>query len=37
VFPSPDLKLLPGMFVNVDLKIPLGRRLVLPTSAVLQS
>jgi Cu(I)/Ag(I) efflux system membrane fusion protein/cobalt-zinc-cadmium efflux system membrane fusion protein len=37
VFPNPDLKLMPGMFVNVDLKIPLGRRLVLPASAVLQS
>lgn len=31
------LKLKPGMFVNVDLKINLGRQLVVPASAVLQS
>ncbi|MGB7190337.1 MAG: efflux RND transporter periplasmic adaptor subunit [Acidobacteriaceae bacterium] len=31
------LKLKPGMFVNVDLKAPLGRALVVPASAVLQS
>ena len=37
VFPNPDLKLTPGMFVNVDLKIPMGRQLVIPASGVLQS
>src|SRR5215470_11662563 len=31
------LKLKPGMFVNVDLKTSLGRQLVVPASAVLQS
>lgn len=31
------LKLKPGMFVNVDLKAPMGRQLVVPASAVLQS
>ena len=25
VFPNPDLQLKPGMFVNVDLKVPMGR------------
>ncbi|HEX4076694.1 MAG TPA: efflux RND transporter periplasmic adaptor subunit [Candidatus Acidoferrales bacterium] len=37
VFPNPDLKLSPGMFVNVDLKVPLGRQLVIPATGVLQS
>jgi Cu(I)/Ag(I) efflux system membrane fusion protein/cobalt-zinc-cadmium efflux system membrane fusion protein len=37
VFPNPGLKLMPGMFVNVTFKVPLGRRLVIPASAVLQS
>lgn len=32
-----DLKLKPGMFVNVDLKTNLGRQLVVPASAVFQS
>jgi RND family efflux transporter MFP subunit len=32
-----DLKLKPGMFVNVDLRSSLGRQLVVPASAVLQS
>ena len=35
--PIRDLKLKPGMFVNVDLKTSLGRQLVVPASAVLQS
>src|SRR5262249_61757626 len=26
VLPNPGLKLMPGMFVNVNLKVPLGRR-----------
>jgi Cu(I)/Ag(I) efflux system membrane fusion protein/cobalt-zinc-cadmium efflux system membrane fusion protein len=36
-FANPDLKLKPGMFVNVDLEIPLGRKVVVPSSAVLQT
>jgi membrane fusion protein, copper/silver efflux system len=34
VFANPGLKLTPGMFVNVDMKIPLGRRLAIPASGV---
>lgn len=37
VFANPGLILKPGMFVNVSLKIPLGRHLVIPASGVLQS
>jgi RND family efflux transporter MFP subunit len=37
VFLNPNLKLRPGMYVNVDLKLPLGRRLVVPDSAVFHS
>ena len=37
VFPNPDLKLRPGMYVNVSLKLPLGKRLILPDSAVFHS
>lgn len=37
VFPNPNLKLRPGMYVNVTLKLPLGRRLVVPDSAVFHS
>lgn len=36
-FSNPDLKLTPGMFVNVALKVPMGKRLVIPASGVLQS
>lgn len=36
-FPNPDWKLKPGMFSNVELSIPLGKRLVVPNSAVLDS
>jgi RND family efflux transporter MFP subunit len=32
-----ELQLKPGMFVNVALKVPLGRQLVIPASGVLQS
>jgi RND family efflux transporter MFP subunit len=32
-----DLQLKPGMFVNIALKVPMGRRLVIPASGVLQS
>lgn len=34
---NPGLKLKPGMFVNVDLKVNLGRQLVVPTSAIFQT
>lgn len=37
VFSNPDLKLTPGMFVNVTLKVPLGKQLVVPATGVLQS
>jgi RND family efflux transporter MFP subunit len=37
VFPNPGLKLRPGMYVNVTLALPLGRRLVVPASAVFHS
>ena len=37
VFSNPGLQLKPGMFVNVDLKVPMGRQLVIPASGVLQS
>src|SRR5882724_1815317 len=34
VFANPGLKLRPGMYVNVYLKLPMGRQLVIPASAV---
>jgi Cu(I)/Ag(I) efflux system membrane fusion protein/cobalt-zinc-cadmium efflux system membrane fusion protein len=37
VFSNPGLRLKPGMFVNVSLKVPMGRQLVIPASAILQS
>ncbi len=37
VFSNPGLKLTPGMFVNVSLKVAMGRKLVIPASGVLQS
>jgi RND family efflux transporter MFP subunit len=37
VFPNPGVELKPGMFVNVTLKVPMGRQLVIPASGVLQS
>ncbi len=36
-FSNPGLKLTPGMFVNVDMKIPLGRRLAIPVTAAFQT
>ena len=36
-FPNPDLKFKPGMFVNVELRRPLGRQLTVPVDAVLDS
>ncbi|HEV2315492.1 MAG TPA: FixH family protein [Candidatus Acidoferrales bacterium] len=37
VFSNPGLVLKPGMFVNVDLKIPMGHQLIIPATGVLQS
>ena len=37
VFSNPRLQLKPGMFVNVSLKVPMGRQLVIPATGVLQS
>jgi RND family efflux transporter MFP subunit len=36
-FPNPDLKLKPGMFVNVELHKSFGRQLTVPVDAVLDS
>jgi len=35
--PNPGWKIKPGMFANVDLRIPRGKRLVVPTTSVLDS
>jgi len=37
VFPNPGLKLRPGMYVNVHVKVPLGRQSVVPASAIFHS
>jgi Cu(I)/Ag(I) efflux system membrane fusion protein/cobalt-zinc-cadmium efflux system membrane fusion protein len=37
VFGNPALRLKPGMYVNVALGVPMGTRLVIPASGVLQS
>jgi RND family efflux transporter MFP subunit len=37
IFSNSDLQLKPGMFVNVALKVPMGRQLVIPATGVLQS
>lgn len=37
VFPNPDLALKPGMFVDVQLQVPMGEQLVIPASGVLQT
>ncbi len=37
VVQNPRLKLKPGMYVNCDLKAPLGRKLVVPATAVFQT
>lgn len=34
VFQNPELKLKPGMFVSVTLKVPMGKRLAIPVSGV---
>jgi len=36
-FPNPDLKLLPGMYADVELMIPLGEMLSVSKSAVLRT
>ncbi len=36
-FPNPDLKLLPEMYANVEIEIPLGEKLTIPASAVLRT
>lgn len=37
VFRNPGVLLKPGMYVNVAIAVPLGRQLVVPASAVLQT
>jgi len=37
IFHNPGVVLKPGMYVNVDIDVPLGKQLVIPVSAVLQS
>jgi len=36
-FPNPDLKLLPEMYADVTLDIPMGEKLTIPNSAVLRT
>lgn len=36
-FANPALALMPGMFVNVALKVPMGEHVVIPATGVLQS
>jgi len=36
-FPNPNLKLKPEMYGNVEIRVPLGRRLSVPESALLDS
>ena len=37
IFSNPGIMLKPGMYVDVDISAPLGRRLVIPSSGVLQA
>lgn len=37
IFRNPGVVLKPGMYVNVDINLPLGKQLVIPASAVLES
>ena len=37
VLPNPGLKLRPGMYVDVRLRLPLGRQLVIPAAAAFES
>ncbi len=36
-FPNPDLRLLPEMYADVTLEIPMGEKLTIPNSAVLRT
>lgn len=36
-FPNPDMKLLPEMYADVSIDIPLGEKLAIPESAVLRT
>ncbi|MFI5323217.1 MAG: efflux RND transporter periplasmic adaptor subunit [Thermodesulfobacteriota bacterium] len=36
-FPNPDMKLLPEMYADVSIDVPLGERLTIPESAVLRT
>jgi Cu(I)/Ag(I) efflux system membrane fusion protein/cobalt-zinc-cadmium efflux system membrane fusion protein len=37
IFRNPGVMLKPGMYVNVDIAVPLGRQLMIPASGVLQT
>jgi RND family efflux transporter MFP subunit len=37
IFDNPGLALKPGMYVNIELELPLGKQLVIPASGLLQS
>jgi len=37
IFHNPGVVLKPGMYVNANINVPLGKQLVIPASAVLQS
>ncbi len=37
VFSNPGVALMPGMYVNVSLSVPLGRQLLIPASGLLQA
>lgn len=37
IFSNPGLVLRPGMYVSVNISVPLGRQLVIPSSGVLQA
>ena len=37
VFPNPGLQLRPGMYVNVSVKLPMGKQVVVPDAAVFHS
>lgn len=37
IFHNPGFVLKPGMYVNIEIEVPLGKQLVIPAAAVLQS
>lgn len=37
ILPNPDVKLKPGMFTNVEMKVNLGERLAIPDDAVIDT